>query len=481
MVMPWDAFIGQHEDPPEEESQEFLPPVPPPVQDELVFKQLKKDLELDKQIAESKKDSAINLPDLKSITDYPDEIVLDPELIQGILRRGHKLMISAASKAGKSFLMIELALCIASGQKFLGMFPCTKAKVLYINLEISEYSFMNRVEQVANEYGLSRNDYSDNLKVLHLRGEAIPLKAMSGALIAKMLEEYKNTRESFSAVIFDPIYKITAGEENSAKDVGDFCNQLDKIAKRTGCSPIYSHHHSKGDQGFKKAQDRASGSGVFARDADALIDMVELEIKPETREALNNDFACSIWSKKLDEVADDWRTMIMPSMQEQSGALADLYRTLTHNTPYQMGRDKEAIDQGFSQFMQNMTPMRVEFTLREFRSPSPINLFFLPPVHVLDKRNVLAMADYENHMQVVKKETAAEKRKNNAVTFRNIVDTIIEEKGFATYYDIEMQLPMARKTTKTRLAEYDDRYVVIEGQGGKKTEIRFRDETREKD
>ena len=57
-----------------------------------------------------------------------------------------------------------------------------------------------------------------------------------------------------------------------------FCNQFDKICAETGCAAIYCHHHSKGDQGNKDAKDRASGSGVFARDPDAQLDMIELQL-----------------------------------------------------------------------------------------------------------------------------------------------------------------------------------------------------------
>jgi RecA-family ATPase len=46
---------------------------------------------------------------------------------------------------------------------------------------------------------------------------------------------------------------------------------------------IYCHHHSKGMQGGKKSMDRASGSGVFARDPDAQLDMIELELSDEVR------------------------------------------------------------------------------------------------------------------------------------------------------------------------------------------------------
>ena len=48
-----------------------------------------------------------------------------------------------------------------------------------------------------------------------------------------------------------------------------------------GCAVIYCHHHSKGQQGQKRSMDRASGSGVFARDPDALLDLIELEVSDD--------------------------------------------------------------------------------------------------------------------------------------------------------------------------------------------------------
>ncbi len=82
---------------------------------------------------------------------------------------------------------------------------------------------------------------------------------------------------ALDVILVDPIYKVLMGDENNASDMGAFCNEFDKIANLLHCSVIYCHHHSKGAQGFKRAMDRASGSGVFARDPDAQLDMLEIE------------------------------------------------------------------------------------------------------------------------------------------------------------------------------------------------------------
>ena len=100
--------------------------------------------------------------------------------------------------------------------------------------------------------------------------------------------------KGFSAIVVDPIYKVITGDENNASDMGAFCNQFDRICDETGAAVIYCHHHSKGAQGSKRAMDRASGSGVFARDPDAQLDMIQLDLTPE-QELRLRDGAATAW------------------------------------------------------------------------------------------------------------------------------------------------------------------------------------------
>ena len=75
------------------------------------------------------------LPPFITLSDYYDNPPeLPPELIEGVLRCGHKMLISGASKAGKSFLLAELCLAIATGGEWIGL-KCRQGKVLYVDLE----------------------------------------------------------------------------------------------------------------------------------------------------------------------------------------------------------------------------------------------------------------------------------------------------------------------------------------------------------
>lgn len=219
------------------------------------------------------------LPALSTLADYAAAPpTLPEELISGVLRRGHKMLISGSSKAGKSFLLMELCIALAEGKPWLG-FPCKKGRVLYVNLEIDPASCVNRFVKIYDALGYERTHIGDII-IWNLRGHAVPLDK----LVPKLVRRVRDQR--LDAIIIDPIYKVITGDENSASDMAAFCNQFDRICNETGCSTIYCHHHSKGSQGAKRAMDRASGSGVFARDPDAQLDMIELELSDDVRNTI---------------------------------------------------------------------------------------------------------------------------------------------------------------------------------------------------
>lgn len=218
-------------------------------------------------------EQADDLPEFVNLGDVIDHPpALAEPLIDGVLRVGHKMLIAGPSKAGKSYSMVELAIAIAEGGEWLGH-RCKQGKVLYINLEIDEASFINRMVEVYKV--LYKAKHANNIEVWNLRGHAIPMRKFTPKLIRRAKEK------GFLAVIIDPIYKVQDGDENSAAEVARFCNELDKICTELSTSLIYVHHHSKGNQSGKKAMDRASGSGVWMRDVDASIDFLEYTLPEE--------------------------------------------------------------------------------------------------------------------------------------------------------------------------------------------------------
>ena len=211
-----------------------------------------------------------DLPDPETLKDVWNNLPpLAPSLIDGVLRKGHKMMLAGPSKAGKSFALIEMAIAIAEGRKWLNWY-CSKGRVLYVNLELDRPSCLHRFKDVYDALGYPANNIAD-IDIWELRGKSIPMDKLAPKLIRRA------AKKNYTAIIIDPIYKIITGDENSADQMAHFCNQFDRVCTELGCAVIYCHHHSKGNQGAKRSMDRASGSGVFARDADALLDLIELD------------------------------------------------------------------------------------------------------------------------------------------------------------------------------------------------------------
>jgi len=256
-----------------------------------------------------------------------------------------------------------------------------------VNLEIDSASCINRFSEIYKALKITPK-HSADISIWNLRGHAVPLDK----LVPKLLRRINNLH--YDAVIIDPIYKVIMGDENNASEMGAFCNQFDKICNETGCATIYCHHHSKGAQGFKKAMDRASGSGVFARDPDAQLDMIQLE----TSEEFLNDYA-------EDTTSTAWR---------------------------------------------------LESSLREFPNFKPRNFWFQYPIHTLDKNGELAKLYSEgdpkgNLTKSGKRNQTPESRREE---FDRAFDILVEEDGSCSVEELAEYLGLKERTARERIREF---------------------------
>ena len=320
-----------------------------------------------------------DLPDFEDMSqvweNMPD---LAPPLIESVLRQGHKMLLAGPSKAGKSFALIELAIAIAEGREWLG-WQCAKGKVLYVNLELDKPSCLHRVKDVYSALGIPPANLK-NLIIWNLRGQGKPMDKLAPSLI------WRAKRESFIAIIIDPIYKVITGDENSADQMAHFCNQFDRVCDALGCAVIYCHHHSKGNQGGKRSMDRASGSGVFARDPDALLDMTELELTEDIVKQLKNNAGCRICAEQLAKYCPDAARTASPDELLSRGSAMKLCRDNFRRVQYdELLRLLEEEDRKTD----SVTAWRMEGTLREFPKFPAKDLWFKYPVHESDRIGIL--------------------------------------------------------------------------------------------
>ena len=316
------------------------------------------------------------------------------------------MLIAGPSKAGKSFLQIELAIAIAEGKKWLS-WDCAQGRVLYVNLELDRASCLHRFKDVYQALGYPEKNLK-NIDVWNLRGRSVPMDKLAPKLIRRA------AKKDYIAVIIDPIYKVLTGDENSADQMANFCNQFDKVCTELGTAVIYCHHHSKGTQGSKRSMDRASGSGVFARDPDALLDLIELETTEALMKQEENKAICEACRQYLD-AHFKWEDDL--SQDDLCSSAQMLRYCKDHLDRWQMAALNRILDAEKAR-VAAMTAWRIEGTLREFPKFSPVNVWFGYPVHYIDRSGALGDIQPETDLPPWKK--GAAKNKKNAEDRRNL-------------------------------------------------------------
>lgn len=199
---------------------------------------------------------------------------LSPPVLDGVFNRSEKAALIGPSKARKSFTALYLALCVANGREFLG-FRAHRGKVLLVNLELSAAEQQYRVRRVSN--GMKETDPAldlENLHVINARAfthRIMTLEIIHGVVTAVFTRWFYNlvAEGNYSLVIFDPLYILLAGDENSGRDVKPTLNAFTALAEETNTAVLYVHHTAKGYSGDRQTVDRGAGSGLIARDYNA--------------------------------------------------------------------------------------------------------------------------------------------------------------------------------------------------------------------
>lgn len=397
-----------------------------------------------------------DLPDPESLEDVWDKLPqLAPTLIEGVLRQGHKMLIAGPSKAGKSFLQIEMCIAIAEGREWLG-WNCTQGRILYVNLELDRASCLHRFRDVYQALGW-RTDSLKNIDIWNLRGKSRPMDKLAPMLIRRA------AKKNYIAIVIDPIYKVITGDENSADQMANFCNQFDRVCTELGVAVIYCHHHSKGSQGGKKSMDRMSGSGVFARDPDAMLDMIELELSEEVIKAEEDKAVCAACRQFLD-AHFKWEDDLS---EDDLCSSHQMLKYCENKLDKPQWNALQAIVEDARAKAGTMTGWRIEGTLREFPKFPAVNLWFDYPCHRVDAVGILGDIQPEAEQPPWRKGAARNKKNagNRKEDRKKALEEAIESSSFEaapSAEEVANYLGVSERTVRDRVKEHGG-YVIEDG------------------
>lgn len=211
------------------------------------------------------------LPEILFLRDFAATVrPPPPQIIEGILHRGCKMVLGGTSKSNKSWCLLDLALSVASGQPWWGR-RCEKAAVVYINFELHDWALGQRINALCASRPECQH-LGDTLAVWNLRGKNADL-----TLLRPKLEE-QLAKFQFGLIILDPAYKVLGNrDENANGEIAGLMNEFEALAQSSGAAVVVAHHFAKGDSTAKNAMDRMSGAGAWVRDPDSIMVMTPHE------------------------------------------------------------------------------------------------------------------------------------------------------------------------------------------------------------
>jgi RecA-family ATPase len=170
-------------------------------------------------------------------------------IIPGIINAGQVVSLVGQGATGKSLLILDIAMALASGQSVLGHPPIEPMSVLYIDMENPIGDVYTRRASLGY-----RDDSLERLTYYHMPNlPALDTKA-GGQFIEAMAE-----RHSPDLVIFDTISKLVAGEE-SKSDTWQDLHKYSLVPLRRGNRAAFildhqGHDASKGARGSSAKRD----------------------------------------------------------------------------------------------------------------------------------------------------------------------------------------------------------------------------------
>lgn len=190
----------------------------------------------------NKKPSTIKASTFKDLLDknFPNK---DSYIDPNILPKGSTMGVYGDSKVGKSFLLLNTAKALATGENLYDIkeMPTKESRVLFVEQEVGDYKLQDRVYRVCRKMDLKK--MHDNLFYVSKVPE-LQLDTYEGQQI---LKDLINDVEP-NVLILDPIGKLHGYEENSNSQIGDLFKTFEeckKIKPDKDLSVIFSHHTRK--------------------------------------------------------------------------------------------------------------------------------------------------------------------------------------------------------------------------------------------
>lgn len=169
-------------------------------------------------------------------------------LVEYLIPANSISVISGYPGSYKTWLLLDLAIRIAKGEKYLNEFQSRKSKVLYIDEENDLPLFKDRITALCEDKSL-------DIEFLSQKG----FKLKNSQIIVDYC-----LKNNIKVVLMDSLIRIHSQDENSSTEMAKLFEEFKKF-KLNGIAVIFAHHNRKSRNGESNPTEDVRGSSeIFA-------------------------------------------------------------------------------------------------------------------------------------------------------------------------------------------------------------------------
>jgi putative DNA primase/helicase len=228
-------------------------------------------------------------------------------VVEGLIQRGANGLMIARPKSGKSFAVLDLAVAIASGQRWLDFYVPKRARVALVSRE-DYFGLTQARERKIRKHRQLMAEELDGWLYINAKGIRPKLMLDDEAEVATLIADLKKNQTEF--LILDVMRVLHGSDENDNTQMQKVIDTLNRIQEACGCSICLIHHDNKREDAT--LTERARGASAIAGYAEFIIGLRVVDEEEHIREfncELKAAMAPDKFHFKILDTADDGITL----------------------------------------------------------------------------------------------------------------------------------------------------------------------------
>lgn len=168
-------------------------------------------------------------------------------IVAGLVYEASTILVTGASKTGKTWWALQLAQSVVAGREFLGL-EAQPMPALLCSLELSAGMVRERMKAISSAIGLPMPRVGEALHVVAPTAAYVPQIDLSSEQGRSTLRELLATTGA-RLVVLDTLYRFLPGvDPNDNGEMGAVFGALNDLAQETGAAVLIIDHVGKGDR-----------------------------------------------------------------------------------------------------------------------------------------------------------------------------------------------------------------------------------------